>query len=213
MLISIDLGVARQFQEHDKLPHMSWILPNAKENRDAMTTAWYMPTSWSPFPSNRPELEDPEDEEGMRESIAYLESLIDACVNEGIAPGRIMLGGFSQGCALSILLGLTSKKYAGRLAGIAGLMGYVPLCDRLSEMRSQVEAPTTGDTVPVFLARGTRDMLIPRRIWSQSLRALDDIGMKETQLSVREYDVGHALNGPVLRDLCAWLEDALPEVK
>ena len=73
---------------------MSWVLPNALENRDAMSTAWYMPTPLSPYSSSRPELEDEEDEAGMKSSMTYLVSLIDDLVEKGVPEKRIVLGGF-----------------------------------------------------------------------------------------------------------------------
>ena len=78
------IGVADQFQSNDKLPYMNWIIPNAMEDRDAMTTAWYRPTAFSLFASTRPELEEEEDKEGMMKTVEYIESLIDACVNKGV---------------------------------------------------------------------------------------------------------------------------------
>ncbi|SMY28683.1 unnamed protein product [Zymoseptoria tritici ST99CH_1A5] len=209
-------NVADQFQSASKLPHLHWILPTAPESRDAMTTAWYAPSSFSPFPTDRPELAPAEDEEGMMESIAYIESLIDACVRKGIPPQRIVLGGFSQGCALSLLLDLTSKRYAGRLGGIVGLMGYLPLADgrRLEDLRARAELPPIHGEVPVFLARGKRDILIPKRIWNVALKRLGDLGLGEGGLEVHEYEVlGHSLNGEVLKDVCGFLERYVPALE
>jgi predicted esterase len=189
---------------------MHWVFPNAKENRDARATAWYLPTNLS---SSRPELAEPEDEEGMLESVAYIESLIDACVSKGIPPQRIVLGGFSQGCAMSLLTDLTSAKYAGRLAGIVGLMGYLPLCDRLGDLRAKAGLPATHGDVPVFLARGKEDRLIPKRAWEQMLKALSLAGVEESSLVAREYEgLGHQLSGAVLRDLSEFLGRVVPDL-
>ncbi|KAK5129776.1 hypothetical protein LTR08_002842 [Meristemomyces frigidus] len=210
------LDVADQFQSNDKLPYMSWIIPNAMEDRDAMTTAWYRPTAFSPFASSRPELEEPEDEEGMTKTVEYIESLIDACVNKGVPPNRIVLGGFSQGCAMSLLTDLTSKKYAGRLAGIVGLMGYLPLADgyKLQDMRAHNDLPPTHGEVPLFLARGQKDVLIPKRVWNQTIKKLEDLGVNQSAMEVHEYEgIGHTLGGPVLRDLCKWLERVIPKLE
>jgi len=188
---------------------MHWVFPNAKENRDARATAWYLPTKLSA----RPELSEPEDEEGMLESVAYIESLIDACVSKGIPPQRIVLGGFSQGCAMSLLTDLTSAKYAGRLAGIVGLMGYLPLCDRLGDLRAKAGLPATHGDVPVFLARGKQDQLIPKKAWEQTLKALSLAGVDESSLVAREYEgLGHQLNGAVLRDLSEFLGRVVPDL-
>lgn len=181
-----------------------------------MQTAWYSPTSFSLFASSHPELEDEEDEAGMMKTVAYIESLIDACVNRGIPPERIVLGGFSQGCAMSLLTDLTSKKYAGRLAGIAGLMGYLPLAkgSKLQDMRARNGFNQTHGEVSIFLARGQKDILIPKRIWNETLKKLEDLGVGAGSLESHEYEgLGHTLNGPVLRDLCSWMERVIPKLE
>jgi len=188
---------------------MHWVFPNAKENRDVRATAWYHPTKLS----DRPELQDPEDEAGMLESVAYVESLIDACVSKGIPPQRIVLGGFSQGCAMALLTDLTSSKYAGRLAGIVGLMGYLPLCDRLPDMRAKAGLPATHGSVPVFLARGKQDQLIPKKIYEQTLKALQMAGVDDFSLEAKEYEgIGHQINGAVLKDLSDFLGRVVPDL-
>ncbi|KAF2723490.1 alpha/beta-hydrolase [Polychaeton citri CBS 116435] len=205
-------GIADQFQKNSKLNYMNWILPNASEDHDSMTTAWYQPTRLTPFPPPRPELEDEEDEQGMRKSVAYIESLLDACVNKGIPPQRIVLGGFSQGCVVSLLTDLTSSKYSGKLAGIVGLMGYMPLVERIQDMRAESGLPPVIGDVPMFLARGQRDQLVPKRYWSQMLDKLRELGLDESSLVATEYQGGHGLSAPVLRDLCAWLERVVPDL-
>ena len=209
------LDVADQFQQGGKLPWMSWILPNAKYNPLTMDTAWYLPNALSPIRPSRPELVPDEDEEGMLETVRYLESLIDACVDSGIPPNRIVLGGFSQGCAMSLLTHLTSSKYGGKLAGIVGLLGYLPLCDekqRIQELRAEAGlSPEVADTVPLFIARGAKDPLIPKRIWNYSLKVLQDLGINDSAMEVREYEgLEHTINGQLLRDVCVWLEKCVP---
>lgn len=186
------------------------------ESREAMTTAWYNPSSFSSFPPDRPELAPEEDAEGMKKTVAYLESLIDACTSKGIPPQRIILGGFSQGCAMALLTDLTSSKYAGRLGGIVGLMGYLPLSNGrvLEDMRAAKSLPPVHGNVPVMLARGTKDQMIPGRVWKQTLTRLAELGMHESDLVVKEYEgLGHSLSGPVLRDICDFVERFVPALE
>lgn len=93
-----------------------------------------MPTRLSPYPPSRPELEDGEDEEGIMASVDYITSLIDDLVVQGMSERRIVVGGFSQGHAMALLTGLVSK-YSGRLGGLFGLSGCLPLSDRISTLR------------------------------------------------------------------------------
>lgn len=207
--------VADQFQKLEKMRHMHWIIPNAKENRDAGDRAWYTPSKLQVFP-DRPELEDDEDEDGMLETVAYLESLIEACENKGIPSDRIVLGGFSQGCAMSLLTDLISQKYSGKLAGIVGLMGYLPLAkdSRLQDLRSKAGLPPVVGEVPVFLVRGKKDMMIPSSVWQRGLDRLEELGLNKSAMEVHEYEgLGHTINGQVMQDMCAWLERVLPALE
>ena len=194
---------------------MHWIIPNAKENRDAMQTAWYRPSSLNHRP-DRPELDDEEDREGMLESVNYLESLIEACERKSIPPERIVLGGFSQGCAMSLLTDLISSKYSGRLAGVIGLMGYLPFASgqTLQDLRSHAGLPPTVGEVPVFIARGKKDVMIPASKFNQGLKKLEELGLNKGAMEVHEYEgLGHSLSGPLLRDMCNWLERVLPKLE
>lgn len=209
-------NVADQFQQGHKLPHLHWILPSAKHNQLQMDTAWYVQHSLSPIAYSRPELAPDEDEEGMFETITYLETLIDACIGFGIPANRIILGGFSQGMAMSLLLHLTSKKYAGKLGGIVALLGYLPLSDgrnRLAELRTEKGLPDkVSDDVSIFMGRGLSDSLVPKRVWKYSVDGIKNFGVQERRLEVHEYEgLTHTINGQLLSDLCAWLEKVIPE--
>lgn len=61
---------------------------------------------------------------GMLQSSRSINQLITAEVDSGIEPGRIVLGGFSQGATMSLLTGLTGER---KLAGITVLSGWLPL--------------------------------------------------------------------------------------
>lgn len=149
----------------------------------------------------------------MKASMQYIVSLIDEQVSRGIPENRIVLAGFSQGCAMTLLIGLTSK-YSGRLAGLAGLMGYLPLPDKIQTMRAELGLPAEVGAVPVFFARGTRDMLVPRRYYSAALEKLKEFGLKDDHVEAREYEgMGHSAGGAVLRDLCTWLEKVIPPLE
>ncbi len=152
----------------------------------------------------------------MFETVKYLESLIESCEKKGIPSNRIVLGGFSQGCAMSLLTDLISAKYSGRLAGIVGLMGYLPLArgQKLQDLRSHAELPPVVGEVPVFLARGLKDPLIPTGVWKRSIQKLKDLGLNEEALEVHEYEgLGHTVHGRLLGDMCQWLERNVPKLE
>lgn len=204
-------SVAEQFQRAGKLPYMTWTIPNAIENHDLGTTAWYMPTRLSPYPPSRPELEDDEDEDGMLRTVKYITGLVDQLVAQGIPEKRIVLAGFSQGHCMALLTGLVSK-YAGRLGGLVGLSGYMPLPERVPALREEAGLPkNVDDSIEVFLARGTGDRLVPKRHHRLCCEALAKFGVKDELITVKEYEgMGHVMAGAELRDLCAWLERVIP---
>lgn len=94
-----------------------------------------------------------EDEAGLRESIALVQRLLQREAARGVPASRTVLAGFSQGSAITLGAGL---RHAERLAGLAGLSGYVPLADTTAAERHAANAAT-----PVFLAHGRNDGIVP----------------------------------------------------
>jgi predicted esterase len=187
-------NVANQFQSAGKLPYMSWVIPNALENHDLATTAWYIPTRLSPYPPSRPELEDDEDEEGMMATVSYITTLVDDLVKQGIPTDRIILGGFSQGHAMALLTGLVSK-YTAKLGGLVGLSGYLPLADQIPKLRERSGLPKeVSANSEIFLARGTGDRLVPKRYHRMCYEGLCKLGIEEEKVTVKEYEgMGHVM--------------------
>lgn len=60
----------------------------------------------------------------MLRTLSSVNQLISAEIESGINPGRIVIGGFSQGAAISVLTAITNER---RLAGAACLSGWVLL--------------------------------------------------------------------------------------
>ncbi len=88
-----------------------------------------------------PDLARREDEAGLRASLAEVEALIAREKSRGIEASRIVLAGFSQGCAMALLTGL---RHAERLGGIVGMSGYLPLAATLAR-RAQRRQPRRAD--------------------------------------------------------------------
>lgn len=99
------------------------------------------------------DLQRREDEAGLRDSVRQVHALLDREIANGVPAGRIVLAGFSQGCAIALMAGL---RYPQRLAGLAGLSGYLPLATSTAAERHAANAGT-----PVFLAHGRSDGMVP----------------------------------------------------
>lgn len=85
---------------------------------------------------------------------------------------RIVIGGFSQGCAISLVTGLASR-YGGRIGGVVGLSGYLPHGKGIRrEREGYVSIADEGErAMRVFLGHGTKDMLIPVSLTPYNNRA------------------------------------------
>ena len=109
-----------------------------------------------------------EDEAGLRTSQASIEELITREKARGIPAHRIVVAGFSQGCAMALMIGL---RHSEKLAGIVGLSGYLPLAAATAAERH----PANQDT-PVFLAHGSRDGVVQLMRAEASRDALTALG-------------------------------------
>lgn len=84
----------------------------------------------------------------------FIHSLIKAEIDAGIPSNRIVLGGFSQGGALSILSGITAPT---KLGGIIGLSSYLLL---KGKFKTLVPADSPNKDTPIFLGHGDADPLV-----------------------------------------------------
>ncbi|MFL6664735.1 MAG: alpha/beta hydrolase, partial [Rhizobacter sp.] len=127
-------------------------------------------------------------------SMAEVRGLIDTERQRGIASGRIVLAGFSQGCAMTLLTGL---RYPERLAGLVGMSGYLPLASSLEVERSRANAD-----VPVFLAHGRSDPVVPFTAGVATRDALRGLGYP---VEWHEYPMPHSVCMEEIGDLNRWL--------
>ena len=155
--------------------------------------------------------DDEDDEEEMMKSVDYICGLIAEEVEEGKVPlDRIVVGGFSQGCAISLLVGLLSR-YRGELAGVVGLSGYLPLEGKVGRLVAERKEGDKSVT-KWFLAHGSRDQLVPRRMFTSYKESLEK--WEGDNIESRVYEgMPHSTIGAEIRDLCNWLERVLPTVQ
>ncbi len=135
-----------------------------------------------------------EDEAGLRHSLTLVEELIAREKERGSAASRIVIAGFSQGCAMALLTGLRHKE---RLAGIVGMSGYLPLADTLAKERTDANALT-----PLFLAHGQQDGVVPIERAVASRDALRGLGY---DVEWHEYPMAHSVCMEEINDLSGWL--------
>ena len=141
-----------------------------------------------------------EDAAGVRASQARLEALIAREKARGIPAAKLVLAGFSQGGAIALQTGL---RHPERLAGVMALSTFLPLAATLA-----AEASPANRDVPIFMAHGTHDPLIPLARAARSRDLLQEQGYR---VELREYPMPHAVCDAEVRDISRWLRRVLGE--
>jgi phospholipase/carboxylesterase len=139
------------------------------------------------------------DEEGLRESIAVLAQFIAAERAGGIAPGRIVIAGFSQGAAVALHGAL---RHTEPLAGILALSCYLPLQAQLAGELSEANRST-----PIFMCHGQQDPVLPLALGVMACNWLRSSGYR---VEWKEYPMQHQVCLPEIQDISAWLRARLP---
>jgi len=136
-----------------------------------------------------------EDEAGLRASQKITEELIRA---QGLPANKIVLAGFSQGGAIVLQ---TALRYPERLAGVMALSTYLPLAGTLAAERSDANRD-----VPIFMAHGQYDDLIPMQRARASREHLEKLGYK---IEWHDYPMPHSVCAPEIADISAFLGKVL----
>ena len=177
------------------LPGIRFVFPHANAmpvtiNNGYVMRAWYDITN--------ADLVRREDENGLRASQVQVEALIAREKARGIPASRIILAGFSQGCAMALQTGL---RHPETLGGLMCLSGYVPLADKVAAERSEQSLGT-----PVFMVHGRQDGVIPIARAEASRDLLVSLGHK---VEWHEYMMQHSLCQDEVGHISAWLKNVL----
>jgi phospholipase/carboxylesterase len=140
-----------------------------------------------------------EDEAGLKRSQQLVEQLIADENGRGIASDRIVLAGFSQGAAMTLLTGL---RFNAPLAGLMCLSGYLPLA-----ARTAAERHASNTQTPIFMAHGKLDSVIPLARAVDSRDALSALGY---QIEWHDYLMPHSVCPEEIADISRWLKKVLP---
>lgn len=138
-----------------------------------------------------------QDEPGILRSREYFNSLIKQEMDKGIKPSRIVLGGFSQGGAMSVFTGVTGTE---KIGGVFGLSCYLLLSDRI---KTFVPENWPNKNTPFFLAHGEDDEVVNFAYGERSAEMLKEIGLEDVSFNKYPYVFYLFLNlgTPSRRDL------------
>jgi phospholipase/carboxylesterase len=138
------------------------------------------------------------DPETFLSSYAQAAGWLDALLEEaGIPPERTVIGGFSQGTAMSLALGLGRGR--PRPAGIVALSGFIPTVEGF-------EVDLTPPLPQVAVGHGTFDPVIPVE-WSRKTK--EQLERAGAEVLYRESPMPHSVDPSFIEQLQPWVGDVI----
>lgn len=174
-----------------------FVFPNAPQIPVTLNGGYIM-RAWYDIAAAGTDISKREDEQGLRQSQQQIQALIARENERGIATDKIVIAGFSQGCAMTLQTGL---RHSEQLAGLMCLSGYVPLADKLASERHAANQDT-----PIFMVHGTADPVIPVQRAEQSRDLLKSLGYK---VEWHDYWMQHSVDPQEIIDIGNWLRKVL----
>jgi len=175
----------------DSLP-VRFVFPHAPMrpvtlNNGFVMRAWYDITAFTP--------EGRADKAGIVESSRRVGECIDREGQRGVAPGRVVLAGFSQGGAVALYAGL---RHPERLAGILAMSCYLPFPETLAAEKSAANAE-----VPILLCHGRNDPVVPMGMGLEARTGLKAQGYAPEW---HDYPMQHAVCMEEIAEVARWLQ-------
>jgi phospholipase/carboxylesterase len=139
-----------------------------------------------------------EDEASIRASQVDINALIEREIARGIPANKIVLAGFSQGCAMTLQTGL---RYPAQLAGLLCLSGYAPLAAFIEKERHAANQST-----PIFIAHGQMDPVVALERAEATRDLLQSLGYS---CQWKTYPMQHGVCAEEVSDIAKWLSRVL----
>jgi phospholipase/carboxylesterase len=178
-------------------PAIRFVFPHAPELPVTINGGYVMPAWYDILGAD---LVQRQDAAGIHRSGAAITALIENEIARGIAANRIVLAGFSQGCAMALHTGL---RYPQRLAGIVALSGYLPLSDSLALERSFANTNT-----PILMCHGSMDPVVAPQRGAASRDQLSALGYA---VQWHSYPMEHSVHPQEIADISAFLQRVLTQ--
>ncbi|KAH9597058.1 Phospholipase/carboxylesterase/thioesterase [Trypanosoma melophagium] len=182
-----------------RMPHLLFLLPTAPMrgvtiNGGMSMNAWYDITNLIGTASP-----PRQESEAVMASADYICSLAYTATQRYRIPNnRVVYAGFSQGAAVSLAAGITSRIPP---AGVAVLSGYLAGGNEvLSRLRNK--------STPILMCHGTHDNIVPLDAAQRTKEALEKAGVNSVKLNT--YPMEHSSHPKEIEDVVNFLKKVLP---
>ncbi|KAF7870283.1 hypothetical protein EAF04_004030 [Stromatinia cepivora] len=205
------VSLAENWRRRQKFQEVKFIFPNAPAipisvNFGMSMPGWYDIVSVRTGITTFSDLQAEQDETGIRRSQAYFHSLIKSEIEDSKIPSnRIVLGGFSQGGAISIFSGITCPS---KLGGIFGMSSYLLLHNKLKEFLG-AEGCVNKET-KIWMGHGDSDPLVRPEWGVKTAEVLREEGF-EVQLNMYP-GLEHSADVLEIEDLEYYLNSRIPPI-
>lgn len=177
------------------LGDIRFVFPHAPLMPVTLNNGYVMP-AWYDVVALHPDA--PEDEAGIRASARTVTDLIARENARGIPARRIVLAGFSQGGVIALH---TALRHPERLAGALILSSYLALPERLP-----AEASAANRDLPIFMAHGSLDNIVPETLARRSETLLREL---DYPVEWHGYAMAHSVCPEEIADIGNWLRRVL----
>lgn len=172
-----------------------FLFPHAPERPVTINNGFVM-RAW--YDLKTMDLQNRADEEGVRQSAAQVQTLIEKVIASGVPAEKILLAGFSQGGVIALHL-LPRLPY--KIAGVMALSTYMGMPDKL-----KAEMTGHNKATPVLVAHGTMDDVVPLSAGKAAFDALKYAGF---QVSWLDYRMAHSVCAQEVADLSRFIQQRL----
>ncbi|KAG7346862.1 carboxylesterase [Nitzschia inconspicua] len=138
-----------------------------------------------------------DDPEGLQRSVSMVQNAVKKLNEQGIPSSKIVVGGFSQGGAVSLLYCYQQKEQS--LAGCAALSAWLTLPDQLA-------VSAKAKSTPLFWGHGRMDDKVLFDQQAFGIAKLEEQGIK---VDGKAYNMGHSSHPQEMEDLADFLEECL----
>ncbi len=172
-----------------RLPQLSYLLVNAPDDYYG-GYSWFDLTGGGVFLGGALQ--------GILRSRGLVLGLIEELIAQGIAPGDILLFGFSQGCLVAIDAGLRTEHVLG---GVCGVSGWIAFMEEYPKNFSAV-----AKRQKFLVTHGLQDPILPFERTAEQCRELSGMGL---DLAFQAYPKVHTIVPEELAFIRNWIKDRI----